>query len=170
MNNTLGASRNRQLYANKELVMAEDGFHGTNPHWTTLRVTTFECSLGARAVSVCCDTAQAFVFRAGVSVLWHSPSLGVRAVSVCCDTAQAMVFVLRQCVVTQPKPWWSCWCQCVVTQPKPWCSCWCQCVVTQHKPRQSESASVSCFLEAIWPLRYLILSFSHIPLSDSLPF
>ena len=108
MNNTLGASRNRQLYANKELVMAEDGFHGTNPHWTTLRITTFECSLGARAVSVCCDTAQAFVFRAGVSVLWHSPSLGVRAVSMCCDTAQAMVFVLRQCVVTQPKPWCSC--------------------------------------------------------------
>ena len=39
-----------------------------------------------------------------------------------------------QCVVTQPKPWYSCWCQCVVTQLKPWCSCWCQCVVTQPKP------------------------------------
>ena len=44
-----------------------------------------------------------------------------------------------QCVVTQPKPWRSCWCQCVVTQPKPWCSCWCQCVVTWPKPRQATS-------------------------------
>ena len=70
-------------------------------------------------VSVCRDTAQAFVFL---------------LVSICRDTAQALVVFLVQCVVTQPKRWCCCWCQCVVTQPKPLCSCWCQFVVTQPKP------------------------------------
>ena len=28
--------------------------------------------------------------------------------------------------MTQPKPWYSCWCRFAATQPKPSCSCWCR--------------------------------------------
>ena len=81
---------------------------------------------------------------------------------------QSRCFCRCQRVVTQPKPWCSCWCehfvtqprcacrcQRVVTQPKPWCSCWCehfmtqprytcrcQRVVTQPKPRRRKGSKV----------------------------
>ena len=48
-------------------------------------------------------------------------------VSVCCDTAQALVFL--------------CLCQYVVTQPKPWCSCWFS--VLWHSPGLGVLAGVS---------------------------
>ena len=112
-------------------------------------------------VVMCCDTAQALVFLlvsvlwhspnlgvlGGVSVFWHSPSFGVLArVLVCCDTAQALVFLLvPESVVTQPKPWCSCWCQCVVTQPKLWCSCWCSNVLW-HSP----SLGVLAGIKVLW--------------------
>ena len=85
--------------------------------------------------------------------------LGVLAgVSVCCDTAQALVFLLVSvCVVTQPKPRCSCWCQCVVTQPKPWFSCWCQCVL-RHSPSLGFLAGVSVCCDTAQALMFLLVS------------
>ena len=82
----------------------------------------------ATVVSVFCDTAQTWVFMLVSNTLWHSPSLGLHAGV--------------KCIVTQPEPWCSCWCQmhCDIAQALVFLLV-SKCAATQPKPRQQRPTS-----------------------------